>query len=360
MMAEEGTKAVKNGDLPKDVLAPAEGPREHLVDTAVKFLQNPKVRQSPLYQKEAFLEKKGLTKEEIQLAVQRAGIYNNNLSDAQQQIQHPSAYSSTTALVPVPQPLPPSPPTSWSRTREVILTSALIAAVSYAIYNAFKFYIRPWFMGKSETESRLEKLESKIASLQATIAESNSQMVETLKGIQATLLNRDGDQQPAGVFGHRDNQALGEVKAEITSLKGLLLSRRQFPPTPVTSPVIPSWQLLPREGKMDEITALKKEASDDQEMPRDAADENLSQEPSIAEESQVQSLYVASKSQKSGDIDDIPTTQEPDFSFSQTNQLDSDAHSSPPTDNHSPSSHSSCDTNGFEMIKQNTASMPVI
>lgn len=50
-------------------------------------------------------------------------------------------------------------------------------------------------MGKSETESRLEKLESKIASLQATIAESNSQMVETLKGIQATLLNRDGDQQ---------------------------------------------------------------------------------------------------------------------------------------------------------------------
>lgn len=59
--------------------------------------------------------------------------------------------------------------------------------------------------------------------------------------------------------------------------------RRQFPPTPVTSPVIPSWQLLPREGKMDEITALKKEASDEQEMPRDAADEDLSQEPSIAE-----------------------------------------------------------------------------
>lgn len=51
-------------------------------------------------------------------------------------------------------------------------------------------------MGKSETESRLEKLESKIAALQATIAESNSQMVETLKGIQATLtLHRDGDQQ---------------------------------------------------------------------------------------------------------------------------------------------------------------------
>lgn len=34
---------------------------------------------------------------------------------------------------------------------------------------------------------------------------------------------------------------------------------------------------------MDEITALKKEASDEQEMPRDAADEDLSQEPSIAE-----------------------------------------------------------------------------
>jgi hypothetical protein len=53
-------QAESNGsELPKDVLAESEGPRENLVVTAVKFLQNPKVKQSPLAQKKAFLESKG-------------------------------------------------------------------------------------------------------------------------------------------------------------------------------------------------------------------------------------------------------------------------------------------------------------
>ncbi|MEQ2273562.1 peroxisomal membrane protein pex14, partial [Xenotaenia resolanae] len=39
-----------------------------------------------------------------------------------------------------------------------------------------------------------------------------------------------------------DNQTVGELKAEIASLKGLLLSRRQFPSTPAI-PKIPSWQI---------------------------------------------------------------------------------------------------------------------
>ncbi|GLD45920.1 peroxisomal membrane protein PEX14 isoform X1 [Lates japonicus] len=48
-------------------------PREALITTAVKFLQNPKVRQSPLATRKAFLKKKGLTDEEVELAIQRSG-----------------------------------------------------------------------------------------------------------------------------------------------------------------------------------------------------------------------------------------------------------------------------------------------
>uniref|UniRef100_A0A8V0YXG1 Peroxisomal membrane protein PEX14 n=1 Tax=Gallus gallus TaxID=9031 RepID=A0A8V0YXG1_CHICK len=47
--------------------------REPLIVTAVKFLQNPRVRQSPIATRRAFLKKKGLTDEEIDLAFQQSG-----------------------------------------------------------------------------------------------------------------------------------------------------------------------------------------------------------------------------------------------------------------------------------------------
>lgn len=46
--------------------------REDLVNSSVNFLNHPKVKPSPLSQKMAFLQKKGLTQEEIQEALNRA------------------------------------------------------------------------------------------------------------------------------------------------------------------------------------------------------------------------------------------------------------------------------------------------
>lgn len=75
-MAEDEAKSV---EIPKEILAPPDGPREDMISTAVKFLQNPKVRKSPLHQKKAFLERKGLSKEEIEMAVQRSGVTEENI-----------------------------------------------------------------------------------------------------------------------------------------------------------------------------------------------------------------------------------------------------------------------------------------
>jgi len=43
------------------------------VNTAVKFLQNPRVRPTSLAQKQLFLRTKGLTEPEVELACARAG-----------------------------------------------------------------------------------------------------------------------------------------------------------------------------------------------------------------------------------------------------------------------------------------------
>ncbi|KAL8584109.1 hypothetical protein ACOMHN_011724 [Nucella lapillus] len=239
----------EGAELSKDILAPAEGPRENLVVTAVKFLQNPKVRQNPLSQKKAFLESKGLTGDEIQLAIQRAGVTDDPQSSSsvllpvQQQPHHPQVYPNT-ALVPGQQPLlSPLPVSPWTRTREVVTTAAIVAALSYAVYNVFKTYVRPWLLGKSEAEGRLQRLETSVVELQASVAQTNTQLMETLRAIQESLATqKDSSVQSAEVSLRQETHALNEIKSEVSSLKALLLNRRQFPPPPVTSPVIPAWQ----------------------------------------------------------------------------------------------------------------------
>lgn len=48
--------------------------REEQVQNAVKFLSHPKVRGSPVMYRRSFLEKKGLTKEEIDEAFRRVPV----------------------------------------------------------------------------------------------------------------------------------------------------------------------------------------------------------------------------------------------------------------------------------------------
>lgn len=60
--------------LPKPVFAATQLMREDQVQNAVKFLQHPKVSGSPVVYRRSFLEKKGLTKEEIDEAFRRAPV----------------------------------------------------------------------------------------------------------------------------------------------------------------------------------------------------------------------------------------------------------------------------------------------
>jgi hypothetical protein len=67
-----GAEAIKQS--PPSVFVNSEPMREEQVQNAVKFLSHPKVRGSPVMYRRSFLEKKGLTKEEIDEAFRRVPV----------------------------------------------------------------------------------------------------------------------------------------------------------------------------------------------------------------------------------------------------------------------------------------------
>lgn len=65
---------VEKQTSPPSVFVNSEPMREDQVQNAVKFLQHPRVRGSPVVYRRSFLERKGLTKEEIDEAFRRVPV----------------------------------------------------------------------------------------------------------------------------------------------------------------------------------------------------------------------------------------------------------------------------------------------
>lgn len=105
---------------------------EFQVNTAVKFLQNPKVSASPLHQKQEFLRRKGLTDKEIQRACDLASIGAQNGILPVRQMDYTS----------VPMYIQP-PPAVWQNSlylkiKEFFNATAIVGATLYCIYQLYK------------------------------------------------------------------------------------------------------------------------------------------------------------------------------------------------------------------------------
>lgn len=103
------------------------------VNTAVKFLQNPKVSASPIQQKQDFLRRKGLTEREVQKACEIASAAGNTFSTQ-------NDYSVT---IPPGQnyshyPQQALQPSLFYKLKELLSGVALIAASCYGIYWLYK------------------------------------------------------------------------------------------------------------------------------------------------------------------------------------------------------------------------------
>ncbi|KAJ3090362.1 peroxisomal membrane protein pex14 [Quaeritorhiza haematococci] len=90
-----------------DISTSRTAPREDLIRTAISFLQSPKVISAPLSQKVAFLKKKGLTEEEIEIARKKVETEDMNTgagvpSQQQSTLATPATAPSYTQPPPIP------------------------------------------------------------------------------------------------------------------------------------------------------------------------------------------------------------------------------------------------------------------
>lgn len=218
--------------------------REDIVQTAVKFLENRNVISTPLAQKQKFLRRKGLTDKEIQVACERAGAYV--LHD--QQTREPPA---------IPFPIHSNLHTSqiqpislFDKFKEIVHNVAIFSAVAYAIYMFYKKFIRPFLFGDKKKKSLEDQIEDLNNSVSNSITDIKNSLFDVK--IEVDKINLGGETIM--------QKQLSDLKSELSTVKGLLLSRKQFPSvssSSVVPPSIPAWQLssVPPDPDPDTIDA---------------------------------------------------------------------------------------------------------
>ncbi|XP_018321116.1 peroxisomal membrane protein PEX14 isoform X2 [Agrilus planipennis] len=218
--------------------------RDEIVETAINFLKNPKVASTPLASKQNFLKRKGLTDQEIQIACEKSGAYELHESQITESPRVPSRSLISRSYDQVQYK------SFFERLKEVVQNAALLSAVIYAIYMFYKKFISPFLFGKKKNvEERIDELNKTVIN---SVGEVKSDLT-TVK-IEIERLNQNTE---SGL-----QRELVDLKSEIATVKGLLLSRKQFPPvshSPVVPPSIPAWQMSSVQGDPNDVNDNKSE-----------------------------------------------------------------------------------------------------
>lgn len=221
--------------------------REDLIDTAVHFLLNPRVRDGSLQHKRSFLANKGLNEREIDVAVERAnsGQIRPLPTPFQQTLSHnlsSGAYVQPSLSVQQPayhqRELP-----LWLTTRALVPPVAIAAGICYGLYLFYKRYVEPWLFGQQKKHP-LVLIQESVASL----TQSMERLRDTLISVETNIKRQIENDIGAVRSNPGDAITLNEIKSEVQSLKALLLNRKQFPATPrieriAKASAIPEWQL---------------------------------------------------------------------------------------------------------------------
>ncbi|EZA56505.1 peroxisomal membrane protein PEX14 isoform X2 [Ooceraea biroi] len=225
--------------------------RDSLVKTAAQFLQNPKVSLSPLAQKQEFLKRKGLTDEEIKTAFKLASIDAPSVPD-RNAFHSPSSYTA----IQMPQgPLHPYhqmnvyQPTLLQKIRDFFNVTALIGVTAYCAYLFYKKFISPFLFGRKKKET----IQDKVSELDKTVQDSMKEMREFVSKVERDVQKLTQHQALDPTI----PQLVQELKQDLSSLKALLLSRKQFPSAPAS---IPPWQLEATNVRQEKATEREDDA----------------------------------------------------------------------------------------------------
>jgi len=219
---------VSNEDVTKDKLekdSSGDAPpvsRENLISTAVRFLENTKIRSTSVELKTSFLKKKGLTDEEIATAFKQVSTLEEKQSTTSTTMVEPGlpglpVHPNPGYLAPfLPTAIPQGYPMS-KKIRDILNVVLLIGGFSYGINYLWRKYIRAWWYG-IEKPSPNEILLQTSQTLLSTVLT----LKEGMEKLQASLDSINGNET-------RSKNEVSDLKKEVMSLKGLLLSRRLRP-----------------------------------------------------------------------------------------------------------------------------------
>lgn len=228
--------------------------RHEVVSTAVSFLLNPRVRRNPEDAKRHFLLKKGLTLQEIEIALKHAsqGIPYSlaTVTSMQNSLQPPTVSTGPShPFLPVGathfhQQVHYEYPGTFAMTRALIPSIAVASSIFYGLYLLWKNYLEPRIYGRKKhplvlIQENLMKLQETIDLLNVSMKQMEVNIVDKLrKEIESKA--RPSPQETA---------AIDSIKKELSSIKSLLLGRKQFPEAPMHQKSIPSWQLTDEVAK---------------------------------------------------------------------------------------------------------------
>lgn len=211
--------------------------REDLVMTAVSFLLNPKVINNSLINKRTFLLKKGLTSDEIDIAIEKSINQSRLCSNSNPQ---------TNEMMMANQP------TFWSTTRLIVSPLAFISLAAYGSYYVYKRFVEPKLFGTKHepidhVQNEIEELVTSVKNLERSLQTLESDFQSSLERFLIS------SSRPNPV----ECAAINDLKTEICSIKSLLLNKNQFPLTLSSSSSIPSWQLSDQLDDTNEHEATK-------------------------------------------------------------------------------------------------------
>jgi len=224
---EDRIKVTKVGEAVEQ-----QGIREDLVKTAVKFLENSKVQSSTEKMKKDFLVKKGLTEAEIELAFSKVSQVVPSTSQQKMDIQY----------APIQQQIIPQS-SFGSRLRDLLNILLLIGGASYAARYLWKTYISPWLFGAAKAVKTPHEM---VVETTQAVLKTVEQLQKSVQSLQTSLDTHSSklDMVTQTQVKPEETGAMQDLKSEIQSVKGLLLSSRSFPQNPTISPPsIPAWQL---------------------------------------------------------------------------------------------------------------------
>ncbi|KAJ1812713.1 peroxisomal membrane protein pex14 [Coemansia sp. RSA 2598] len=252
--------------------APVPALREDIIESAVRFLSDPKVQSSTLAKKISFLETKGLTNAEIEDALARAKNGHQGTDSAGETAQQSQQ---TGAVVPAStapgygyaQPMAPStpPPRPHLDWKDYFIAAVVAGGLGYGLYMFAKKYIKPLLMARDDNErleqekkilveqndftrKQLETLTDSTTRILETISQQSKKTSEAIEGMTAVmekmsarelegssssrqlLITIEDLQREISALSSKvaksDNSSVADIQSDIRSLRSLLLSRR--------------------------------------------------------------------------------------------------------------------------------------